>query len=267
MFGYFKNRRRKKVLAIPFNPQWLDILRKYFPYYALLDEAEKEALQAAIKIFLSEKKITGCAGLEITDTMRVLIAAQACLLLLNRKTDYYPHLKTILVYPKSYQVKVKRPMPGGYLSERIETRLGESWTRGQVVLSWAGVKHGALDMDDGQNLVYHEFAHQLDDEIDPGDGAPDLGRRSRFIQWANVLGKEFQALQEDIENRQKTLIDAYGATKPAEFFAVVTEAFFERPIDLKERHPELYAQFVSYFNQDPALRLLETQKKKGEEER
>ncbi|MDD5308866.1 MAG: zinc-dependent peptidase [Deltaproteobacteria bacterium] len=253
MFG-FKRRRRERIRKRPFPAEWRTIVERNVPYCRHLTEAERAQMRGLIQVFLAEKRFEGCGGLEITDEIRVTIAAQACLLLLGRDTDDYPGLDTILVYPHAFVVKARHRLPGGAALEGFEGRSGESWARGQVVLSWDEVLHGAADVHDGVNLVFHEFAHQLDDESVHGDGAPALPRRSMYIAWARVLGHEYQQLVEDIEHHRETVLRAYGATNPAEFFAVATEAFFETPVALRARHAELYGQLMAFYKQDPAKR-------------
>jgi len=208
-----------------------------------------------VQVFLSEKRFEGCGGLQITDEVRVTIAAQACVLLLHRPSDDYPELSSILVYPTTYLVPGSHTGPGGLVSEDSQARLGESWTRGEVVLVWDSVLSGAADIHDGHNVVLHEFAHQLDQEDGVGDGAPILPRRSMYVAWARVLGHEFDHLVRDVERHHRTLLDRYGATNPAEFFAVATETFFEKPSQLRLKHPDLYAQLRTFYQQDPVMRL------------
>ena len=137
------------------------------------------------------------------------------------------------------------------MTEGPQGRLGEAWTSGVVVLSWDDVQLGAADVRDGHNVVLHEFAHQLDQEDGSADGAPILPRRSMYSAWGRVLGAEYEELREAAETGKKSVLDAYGATEPAEFFAVATEAFFEKPIQLKKKHPELYEELKSFYGQDP----------------
>jgi hypothetical protein len=252
MLGFFKERRREAAKARPFPPEWLGYIEKNVALYKRLPEADREELKGHIQVFLDEKTFEGCGGLELTDEMRVTIAAEACVLLLHRDTDYYPDLEVILVYPSTYVVRGKMAAEGGVVIEGDHVRLGESWSRGMVVLAWDSVLAGASDLRDGHSLVLHEFAHQLDQEDGGADGAPELPERTMYTAWARVLGVEFERLIEDGERMKRTLIDGYGATNPAEFFAVVTELFFERPRKLKERHPELYEQLRLYYQQDPA---------------
>jgi len=205
-------------------------------------------------VFLAEKSFEGCGGLELTDEIRVTIAAQACLLLLHREPEYYPGLDVILVYPSAFRSKSTR-REGMVVMEDDSTRLGESHDRGIVVVSWDDVRRGAADPNDGHNVVLHEFAHQLDQADGAADGAPELERRSMFGPWARTLGAEFEALETAADRNRKTVIDKYGATNPAEFFAVITETFFEKPRQMKAKHPELYEQLVEFYKQDPLERL------------
>ncbi|MCA9311777.1 MAG: zinc-dependent peptidase, partial [Phycisphaerales bacterium] len=196
----------------------------------------------------------GCGGLEITDEIRVTIAAQAAVLLLGRETGFYPGLRTILVYPSAYSVATPRRNPDGTMTDGTQVRLGESWHRGSVVLSWSDVVRGAADDDDGHNVVLHEFAHQLDSEDGSVNGAPALPSGARYREWARVLGHEYAELIEELHRGHRGLLDAYGSTSPPEFFAVATELFFERPRAMRGRYPELYAQLRQFFGQDPAER-------------
>lgn len=227
-------------------------MEKNVPMVARLPLDDRLELVGHVQVFLAEKRFEGCGGLTITDEVRVTIAAQACVLLLHRETDYYPNLVSILVYPTTYLVREGRRTPEGLVAEGTEARLGESWARDVVVLAWDHVLSGAADIHDGHNVVLHEFAHQLDQENSAGSGAPTLPRRSMYVAWARVLGHDFDRLVRDVEHHHRTLIDRYGATNPGEFFAVVTETFFEKPRQLRTRHPELYDLFKTFYRQDPA---------------
>jgi MtfA peptidase len=251
LFGWLRRRRRQKIRSRPFPSSWLAPLEA-LPLYERLADADQAKLRDHLKVFLAEKTFTGCGGQEITDEVRVTIGAHACLLLLHRETEYYPDLDEILVYPHAYRAKGERQQDNGVVSEGDSLRLGESWLRGPVVLAWDAVKAGFYDVRDGGNVAIHEFAHQLDQEDGRADGAPPLGERARYAPWARVLSKEFERLRSARDKGRKTLLDTYGATNPAEFFAVVSETFFERPKTLLKKHPELYAQLSAYYQQDPA---------------
>jgi len=256
MFG-FRRRRRARLRAQPFPADWIALIEQYVPCYRLLSPDEQKELQGDIAVFLDEKRFEGCGGLEITDTIRVTIAAQACLLLLHRDHDDYPGLRSILVYPHHYFAPTRQAGPGGTVVSAEQARLGESWPRGAVVLAWDAVQGGARDPHDGRNLVLHEFAHQLDQENYRADGVPLLPRTSMFVPWARILGREYETLVAEVNQESRTDIDPYAATNPAEFFAVVTEYFFERPVELEAAHPELYDALRQFYQQDPARRWRE----------
>lgn len=258
MFSLFRKWRRSRVRKKEFPAAWVEILKRNVPLFSRLTDADREELKRDLLVFLDEKRFEGCAGLEITDEVRVTIGALACMLLLREKHDYYPDLVTILVYPSRYKATQRELLAHGVVREGESTRLGESWSGGNVVLSWDAALAGAKDMRDGQNVVLHEFAHQLDQKDGTPDGAPELARWAMYGPWAQVLGVEYQSLKSDKGKRQKTLIDKYGATNPAEFFAVVTEAFFEKPRQFKEKHPELYEQLQLFYGQDPATNKTRT---------
>jgi MtfA peptidase len=250
--GWLKQRRRQRLWAQPFPKDWQRMIERNVPLFRRLSAKDRVELLSHVHVFLTEKGFEGCGGLELTDEMRVTIAAQACLLLLHRKTDYFPRLFTILVYPSTYMVDEKRPVEGLVWEEGRMPRLGETGRRmGTLVLAWDATKRGAADPSDGQNLVLHEFAHQLDYENYAADGAPVLATRQQQLSWREVMRTEFASLQAADETGIPTLLDTYGATNPAEFFAVSTEAFFERPCALRAHHPKLYAELQGYFQQDP----------------
>jgi len=255
MFGWLKRRRRAAVRGGPFPAAWRAIIEKNVPYAAALSPEDRQELLGHVQVFLAEKHFEGCDGLSITDEVRVTIAAQACVLLLHRQTDYYPRLVSILVYPSTYLVPGGRPAANGLPDEAPQARLGESWARDVVVLAWDSVLSGASDIHDGHNVVLHEFAHQLDQEDGAGDGAPILPQRSMYLAWTRVLGHDFDQLVRDTERHHRTVIDRYGATSPAEFFAVVTETFFEKPRQLRSKYPDLYLQLQQFYRQDPAASL------------
>lgn len=252
MFGIIKHKRRERLRAQPFPPKWRKILERSFPLFLNLSKADQQELEGHILVFLREKRFEGCGGLEITDKIRLTIAAQACLLLLHRKSDYYSRLNSILVYPSTYMAKETEESDYGVVTEKPGGRFGESWDTGSVVLSWDSIRQGAADVHDGQNVVLHEFAHQLDQEDGIADGAPILGRGSKYVTWARILGAEFKRLRLETEQGARTVLDKYGASNPAEFFAVATECFFERPRRLRRKHPELYQELKKFYRQDPA---------------
>jgi len=252
MFRIFKEQKRKRLRAQKCPNEWLEVVGTYLRFFDRLSAADQAELLGHVHVLLAEKRFEGCAGLEITDEIRVTIAAQACLLLLHRKTDYFPRLVTILVYPSAYLVQEQRPVNENIWEEGTFSRLGETGRQlGSLVLAWDAARSGAADPSDGRNVVFHEFAHQLDYENYAADGVPGLATRDQQASWGAVMRVEFASLRAADETGIPTLLDTYGATSPAEFFAVATEAFFERPCALRHRHPRLYAEFSRYFQQDP----------------
>jgi len=246
-----RNRRIKQLAVMPFPDEWERILEKNVSLYRYLPDALRDQLHNDIKIFITEKLFEGLGGLEITDEIKVTIAAEASMLLLNRKNSDYPRLVSILVYPSTYVTKQSTPIGGGVSIEGQSVRLGESWQHGSVVLAWDNVRQGAVNSQDGHNVVLHEFAHQLDQEDGTADGAPILEKRSSYATWARIMSKEYEQLRSNVEHHKKSVMDKYGATNPAEFFAVATETFFEKPRQLKKKAPDLYAELKSFYNVDP----------------
>jgi Mlc titration factor MtfA (ptsG expression regulator) len=260
MFDFFKRRRREHANSEPFPSEWLAILGRNVPLYNKLPEDDRRELERHIRIFLAEKRFEGCGGLELSDEIRVTIAAHACLLLLHRETDYYPALRSILVYPHGFISKLTEHTSYGVVIESDVARLGESWSHGYVVLSWDDVRSGAADLHDGHNVALHEFAHQLDEEDGSANGAPLMEQRSQYVTWARVLGAAFAELRTATMFGDETVLDTYGATSPAEFFAVATETFFEKPLQLKEKHPELYEELRMFYKQDPTEYMRDEEK-------
>jgi hypothetical protein len=248
---YYIEYRRRQLRSQPFPPAWLAILRRRVPYYRQLPADLQAQLRGHIQVFIAEKDFIGCAGLEVDDEMRVTIAAQACLLILNRKTDYYPKLERILVYPGAFKVKKQEIDEAGVHSEYHDALSGESWGEGQVILSWEDTVDDARFFDDGRNVVIHEFAHQLDQEKGEATGAPILARAEHYRPWSDALGAEYENLRQQADAELDSLFDYYGAENPAEFFAVITEVFFEQPQEMADMHPELYRQLKGFYRVDP----------------
>jgi hypothetical protein len=244
-------KRRERIASRPFPAEWRTILRERVPFVRRLPPDLQQQLRRRIQVFVAEKSFVGCGGLAITDEMRVTIAAQACLLLLNRPGRDFSRLGQILVYPGPFVVHRERRDRIGLVSEHGRVHSGESWAHGQVVLSWPDVLEGAAFPDDGRNVVIHEFAHQLDQEKGHANGAPDLVDSQRYPRWSRVLGQEYELLQKRIANQEATLLDPYAATDPAEFFAVSSEVFFERPREMAAGHPALYGELSRYYRIDP----------------
>lgn len=243
--------RLSKAINSPFPDEWVKIVERNIAIYKNLPMPLRLQLRKLIKQFLHQKHFSGAGGLKITDEIRVTIAAEACLLLLNRNTGVYPALRYIIVYPSAFVVD--RPQGGadGIVSEGRKGLLGESWANGKVILAWDNVLHGSSNFVDGQNVVLHEFAHQLDSESGSTNGAPILAGKSCLRTWASTLSGEFEELQKDAWQGKRSLIDHYGATNPAEFFAVSTETFFEKPAQMAKHHVELFEVLKCYYRIDP----------------
>ena len=239
----------------PLGTERCGVIERNVPFCRVLPQERRRELEGLVQVFLDEKMFEGCGGLQITEEIRVTIAAFACLLLLGRDTDIYPKLRSILVYPTSYVAPLSRRGPDGTVTEGMQPRSGESWSHGNVVLSWEDVLLCASGERTGRNVVLHEFAHQLDSESGFDEGAPAMPKVSMYAEWARVLGAEYRALIDAAELGKPTLLDKYGATSPAEFFAVATECFFELPVEMAIAHPELYAQLKLFYRQDPASLL------------
>jgi Mlc titration factor MtfA (ptsG expression regulator) len=252
MASFLARRRRNRLRESPFPRLWLEIIARNVGIFARLPKADQRELQGHIQVLLAEKNWEGCGGLELDDEIRVTIAAQASLLLLHRDADYFPRVTSILVYPTSYVARGERSIGGGIWEEGEEERLGHTQQQlGAVVLAWDAALHGARGVSDGQNVVLHEFAHQLDFENNVTDGTPILSDPAQYASWARVLGREFERLRRPQPDHEAPFLDEYGAQNPAEFFAVATEFFFEKPRELKRRHPELYEELRAFYRQDP----------------
>jgi len=246
---WLKKRRRTHIRGRPFPAAWRRILRHRVPIVARLPADLQIRLRRHIQVFLAEKAFIGCQGKTITDEVRVTIAAQACLLLLgHEQPDYYPRLRQVLVYPDAFVVNRERPLGAGLVQQEQRTMAGESWTQGQVILSWAEVVAGAADASDGHNVVLHEFAHQIDQDTGVADGRPWRPSLAKRRRWSAVMDAAFERLQHE----SSTVIDSYGASEPAEFFAVVTEAFFEKPHELAAEAPAVYGELAALCCVDPA---------------
>ncbi len=205
-----------------------------------------------MQVFLAEKVFEGCGELELTDEIKVTIAAHACRLLLHRQTDLFPRLITILVYPSAYWTKRVVPMGSVVPLKVEEVALGEAWKDGVAIVSWDTVLEIGQGHGRGTNLVLHEFAHLLDMEDGAADGTPTLKPRSRYDSWTRVMEEEYRRLKSQSALGHHSVLDHYGAMNASEFFAVATEAFFEKSGLLRKRHSALYDELKSFYQQDPA---------------
>jgi Mlc titration factor MtfA (ptsG expression regulator) len=241
--GQRKNRRRRLATST-LSAQQTDWVRKNWKLWDELPEGLRTEVAGLALVFLDEKVFEACGGLEeVTEEMQIVVAVQACLLWSNQRGAPYPALRAILMYPDAYRVKDEFGMES--------VRLGESWSRGTVVLAWNSVLGGGLNDEDGHNLVIHEFAHQLDTVNGPADGFPELPDNADFENWPQVFSREFEKLCRDVDSGRKTVMDSYGTTNEAEFFAVAAETFFEKSRNMAEEHPELYRLLQDFFATDP----------------
>jgi Mlc titration factor MtfA (ptsG expression regulator) len=244
--------RRARLRRRPFPAAWRRTLRRV-PLVQRLPAPLQLQLKQHIQVFLAEKPFIGCAGLVVTDEMRVTIAAQACLLLLNRpRPTYFPELRQVLVYPGAFVVDRVHADGSGVLQDQRQVLSGESWSQGQVILSWQDTLEGAAIPDDGRNVVIHEFAHQLDQETGHANGAPRLGGRARYARWSQAFEAAYQRLHRQLAAGEPSLLCEYAATNPAEFFAVASEVFFEQAAQLREESPALYGELSEFYRVDPA---------------
>lgn len=256
IFDWLRDRRRRALLETPFPKTWAATLTRNIAHYRWLDESEKTRLHQLVQVFVAEKYFEAFAGLELDDEIRVTVAGQACLLVLGLEHELYRNVETIYVYPTTV-VPVRAVDPffqHPTLVSDVMPVLGEAHHRGPVVLAWDAVKRGGRHPERGHNLVVHEFAHKLDMLDGSVDGVPPLESKEQYEEWRRVCLREYAQLERRVESGQSTLLDAYGLVNPGEFFAVVSEAFFDQPMELEQRHPDLYAVLQGFYRQDTAAR-------------
>ncbi len=215
--GFRRQQKRRLLLSSPFSPAWDAILKKNLPPYGNLPPDLLQQLQDVTRIFMAEKSFEGCGGLTLTDEIKVTIAAQACMLLLNRKIEYYPNLYSILVYPSTY-VAGTRPTIRGQPRCKPRSVLANRGIAGAVVLAWDSVKNGAANFNDGHNVTMHEFAHQLDQHYGAADGAPVLASRSAYSAWARVFSKEYELLRTENSKRSEKCYGCLWRYQPGGVF-------------------------------------------------
>ncbi len=251
-FGFYlwsKKQARSDLLTSALTDHERAIVAQQVPLIQKLPEKYHGPLEGKMCLFLDQVEFYGCNGLEVSEEMQLSIAAQACLLVVNSDT-WYNNLSTILIYPSAFKSKQQR-RNGFVVTEKDIIRIGESWARGPVILSWAHSQQGALNDHDGHNVVLHEFAHQIDDLSGHTDGVPILSEGQTFAEWERVFLTAYDAHVRDVEQGCRTVIDPYGAEGHEEFFAVSVEVFFERPAALKDDVPEVYAQLAKLFKLEP----------------
>jgi Mlc titration factor MtfA (ptsG expression regulator) len=224
------------------------------PTLACLSRSEKHRLRKLASLFLLKKTITFVAGFEEDPSKRVYIAAQACLLILNLDLSCFNGWNEVIVYPTSFIVNRDEYDKNGVVHKKKQVLAGESWRRGPVVLSWSDADPRTANHSPGANVVLHEFAHKLDTLNGPADGYPPLQSGMKIEAWTKVLSTAFSKLNYKLDHNKPTFINPYAALNPAEFFAVLTEVFFEQPVQQQRLFPEVYGQFCLYYRQDPVLR-------------
>lgn len=252
--GFFRNWRRRRVLQRqPIAATEWHAICDSIPLLAVLDAGERERLRARATVFLAEKAVQGVQGLELEENQRRLIAALATLPILNLDDDWYSDFYEVIVYPDEFIPRHEVEDEHGLVHVRHQPLSGESWPRGPVVLSWADVE-ASLALD-GYNVVIHEFAHKLDMHNGDANGMPPLHRDMAPATWAETFTAAYEQLNDDLDAGRDTLIDPYAGEEPAEFFAVLSEAFFERPGDVREAFPGVYEQLYGFYRQDPLQRM------------
>lgn len=250
-FSWLRNRRRRRLLREPFPHEWRGHLSRHVRHYQHLSSEQRDLLEGFVRVVLAEKEWVGGSGFQLTDEMKVVIAGYAAVMTLGLPEPYYfDRLMTIIIYPAQY-IPHRSQFDQTPIFGPESPRLGESWHRGPLVLSWEEIV-STEQMRPGNNLVIHEFAHQVDGLDGDMDGTPPLVGRERERTWYRVTEEEFERLVHDARNGHATLLDTYGASNQAEFFAVATECFFERPRAMRERHPDLYHVLADFYCQDTA---------------
>lgn len=246
---FYRTWRRERQLQQPFPEQWQKTLRAQVPVYKKLPRELRNRLEQHVQLFLAEKAFYGCDGFEVNETVRLTIAGHACLLIVARNFSDFDEVSSILVYPDAYHVR-EVESDGIIVSESNQIRAGEASSRGQVVLAWAECEEGAVNPSGHHNVILHEFAHQLDYLDGTADGAPPLsGEQAQH--WQETMTRAYEHLRRSLRHHRKPWLDPYGATEPAEFFAVLTEAFFQQPGHLKEEQPEVFEALRGFYRLDP----------------
>jgi Mlc titration factor MtfA (ptsG expression regulator) len=250
-FSWFKKRRRRALLEGPFPDAWRRFLAANVRHYAYLQPRERALLETVVRVVAAEKQWFGGGGFAITEEMKITVAGQAALLVLGLEEPYFfDRLLSIILYPGVYM----HPRQLRHYS-RPARLLGEAWYHSPIVLSWQDVVRAGRNQSDGHNVVLHEFAHYLDGLDGAIDGTPPLGDREQEAAWYQVTETEYRRLVAQARRDEDTLLDHYGAMNRAEFFAVVTECFFERPQALRRELQDLYRVLHDFYRQDPALWL------------
>jgi MtfA peptidase len=233
-----------------FEERWRDLLADEFEHWSTLSDAETERMKMLVAAFVYGMTWEAAKGFELTEEVKVLIAAQASMLLLGLEIDEYPDVSSVIVHPSTVRLTGAYATGGGLMSTSPRQLLGQAQYRGPVVLSWSAARSGARRPERGQNVVYHEFAHRLDMLDGVTDGTPPLEEEDDRRRWVEVC----TAAYDTVRAQGSPVLRPYAGTNPAEFFAVATEVFFNRPHDLCEHEPALYRELRHFYHQDPAAR-------------
>jgi MtfA peptidase len=250
MFAFFRDRRRRKLLADPFPPWWEAVLARNVGHYPRLAPAERAKLRDITRILVAEKGWEGCNGVHVTDEMKLTVAAQAALLLLGIDHDYYARVPSVVVYPSGFQTPTAEDdWEDDGLSDDYKS--GQAVDRGPVILAWDDVLAEGKDPAGGYNVVVHEFAHQLDFCDDLHNGTPPLTDPAALARWGRVMTAALADHRREVEAGEETFFSEDAAESEVEFFADAAEAFYCRPADVNEMYPDVYALFADYFRVDP----------------
>jgi Mlc titration factor MtfA (ptsG expression regulator) len=243
--------RRRRALAQPFPEAWRNLLSWNVAHWSLLDGGERERLEAFVRLLLVDKLWEASNRFQLTDDMRVVISALAGMLILGLDYDYYHRVTSIIVSPTTVVLDGDRHVGGGIFSDQPLAIIGEADPRGPVLIAWDSAIAQARHPEEGHNVVYHEFAHKLDMLAGSVDGTPPLESHAEYQRWVAICNAEYDALRDGTGG---DLLDPYGAVNPGEFFAVVTEVFFDIPLRMEREKPALYAVLRDFYRQDPASR-------------
>ncbi|HEY5925328.1 MAG TPA: M90 family metallopeptidase [Kofleriaceae bacterium] len=257
MLRWLTERRRKRLLETPFPAEWTNILERNVAAYKLLDADEQQRLRELVQVFVAEKHWEGAGGLELDDEIRVTIAGTGCQLVLGRDHDLFAEVESIVVYPSSVVVPASgRSMfdPGARPTEEDRPVLGVAHRGGALVLAWDSALRGARDPKDGRNVVIHELAHKIDFLDGAADGTPPLPSGSARRAWITAFAPAYLAHKERADRGQTSFLDDYAVTNEAEYFAVASEAFFEKPRALARELPDVYAALRQFYSLDLAAR-------------
>ena len=251
MFGAIRRWWRRRIIERePLDPGVWQATLDRLPFLSGLTDDEQARLRETVILFLHRKSIRGTAGLELDSAMQLMIAAQACILILNLDIDYYRGWVEVIVYPDEFVPTIEYTDEDGVVHVDREARVGEAWLQGPLILSWADV----APMEDGVNVVIHEFAHKLDMLNGDANGYPPLHAGMTRDAWTSAFTSAYEDFCRRVDGNEETAIDPYAAESPAEFFAVMSEAFFEMPRTVMTAYPQVYAQLRSFYRQDPSLR-------------